>query len=336
LEMFLATIPSPVARWSLIARCVSDIERSPAGMVQAMTAAELLSAPLELSSLRLIRDTLTSEYERAVLEYSDARTIYGLLIAQLARRKEPEIINTAITTITTTYLPYLPDLAGIPVATLFANGINIQRYFFYNDDDGRQSFQSFLAHYQHDPSWQRNDHGSFIHLLAHGSGRTVEIYANKFTDDDQGVTDIDQVFHERRVIPQMIVHRGHTPYATRTIEKIPATAALVFLGNCGGTTLLDTVLSQAPQAHIMTTKGIGSLTVNDPLLKALNDYLLSNKAMTWPSFWRQAEAALGHNPRFVDYVPPDKNAGAVFLTAYRRLQTAQQTFAMHAAHHGTP
>lgn len=298
--------------------------------------AELLSAPLEFSSLRLIWDTLKSEYKRAVLEASDARTIYGLLIAQMARRQEPEMNDTAITAITTTYLPYLPDMEGSPVATLFAKGVNIQRHFFYNDDEGRQSFQSFLAQYQRDPSWQRDDRGSFIHLRAHGAGRTIEIYANTFTDNDQGVTDIDQVFHERRVIPQMIAHRGHTPYATRTIEKIPATAALVFLGNCGGITLLDTVLSQAPQAHIMTTKGIGSLTVNDPLLKALNDSLLSTKAMTWPSFWRQAEAALGHNPRFVDYVPPDKNAGAVFLTAYRRVQTAQQTSVMHAAHDDTP
>ena len=39
--------------------------------------------------------------------------------------------------------------------------------------------------------------------------------------------------------------------------------------------------------------------------------------MTWQSFWQQAEATLGRNPRCMDYVPLDKNAGAVFLTAYR-------------------
>jgi hypothetical protein len=130
LETFLATIPSPVARWSLLARGVSDLERGPAGLAQAMTAAELLSAPLDLSSLRIIREMLTSEYARAVLESNnDARTMYGLLIAQLARRKEPGLIDTGLTAIATTYLPSLPDVETMPMATLFTQGVNIQRYF---------------------------------------------------------------------------------------------------------------------------------------------------------------------------------------------------------------
>src|SRR6266852_861202 len=113
-----------------------------------------------------------------------------------------------------------------------------------------------------------------------------------------------------------LISKGEDP-----LEKVPATAALVYLGNCGGYTLLETILRQAPNAHILTTKGLGTITINDPLLKALNDDLLSSKTMTWASFWRQAEAALGRNPRFVNYVPPDKNAGIVFLIAYRRFIT---------------
>ena len=99
------------------------------------------------------------------------------------------------------------------------------------------------------------------------------------------------------------------------------------MGNCGGYTLLETILRKAPKAHILTTKGLGTLPINDPLLKALNDYFLKSKDMTWRSFWRQAEAALGKNPRFVDYVPPDQNAGVVFLTAYRSLMTAKCRYA---------
>jgi hypothetical protein len=114
-----------------------------------------------------------------------------------------------------------------------------------------------------------------------------------------------------------------SPYVAQTIEKMPATAALVYLGNCGSYMLLETILRKAPKAHILTTKGIGTITINDPLLKALNDYLLKGKDMTWQSFWRQAEATLGRNPRFIDYVPPGKNAGAVFLTAYRSFMTAK-------------
>ncbi len=324
LTLFLATMPSPVARWSLLTRCMSDLERASDVTVQAVTAAEMLSAPLDRASLRLIRDTLRSEYARAELEHNQhARIIYGLLIAALAQRHAAEFIEPALRTVADTYLPALPALTGIPVAGLFQQETNIQKYFFYNDDDGKLSFQSFMAQYQHDKAWQIEDHGSFVHMRSTISAKTIEIYANKFTEDEQGSTDIDDVLRQRRVTPSVIVHRGHSTYVAQTIEKVPATAALVYLGNCGGYTLLETILKKAPKAHILTTKGIGTLTINDPLLKALNDYLLRSKDMTWQSFWRQAEATLGRNPRFMDYVPPDKNAGAVFLTAYRSFMTAK-------------
>lgn len=90
-------------------------------------------AHVDLSSLRIIREMLTSEYAHAVLESNnDARIMYGLLIAQLARRKELGLIDTGLTAIATTYLPSLPDVETMPMATLFTQGINIQRYFFYN------------------------------------------------------------------------------------------------------------------------------------------------------------------------------------------------------------
>jgi hypothetical protein len=102
-----------------------------------------------------------------------------------------------------------------------------------------------------------------------------------------------------------------------------STAALVYLDNCGGYSLLETILRKTPKAHMLTPKGIGTITINDPLLKALNDSLLMSKDLTWQSFWRQAEVTLGRSLRFMAYVPPDKNAGVVLLTAYRSSMTAQ-------------
>ncbi len=324
LATFLATMPSPIARWSLIARCMSDLERAQEVTVQAITAAEILGAPLDCASLRLIRDTLRSEYARAELENNrQARIIYGLLIAALIQKHASELPAPALRRSAETYLSALPDLTEIPLAQLFQQETNIQKYFFYNDDDGKLSFQNFIAQYHHDKSWKIEDHGSYVHMRSTAPARTIEIYANTFTEDEQGSNDIDDVLRQRRVTPSVIVHRGHSTSVARTLEKVPATAALVYLGNCGGYTLLETILRQAPNAHILTTKGLGTITINDPLLKALNDDLLSSKTMTWASFWRQAEAALGRNPRFVNYVPPDKNAGIVFLIAYRRFITGK-------------
>jgi hypothetical protein len=320
LTAFLATIPSPVARWSLLTRCLSDLERATDGTVQAVTAAEILSAPLDHESLRLIRDTLRSEYRRVEMEHNQqARLIYGLLIAALVQQHASVLADPALMTMAEPYLPALPDLTAMPVSTLFHQDVSLHRYFFYNDDDGKQSFHSFLAQYHADKSWHIEDHGSFVHLRSQGPGRQIEIYANKFTDDEQGITDIDQVLRARQITPSVMVHRGHSTHVDRTLEKLPATAALVYLGNCGGNTLLDTVLRQAPTAHIITTRGIGTSTINDPLLKALNTYLLRGKDLTWARFWRHLEATLGRHARFMDYVPPDKNASVVFLRAYHRL-----------------
>jgi hypothetical protein len=320
LTAFLATIPSPVARWSLLTRCLSDLERATAVTVQAVTAAEILSAPLDHKSLRLIQDTLRSEYRRVEMEHNQqARLIYGLLIATLVQQHASVLADPAFMAIAEPYLPALPDLTDMPVSTLFHQGVSIHRYFFYNDDDGKQSFHSFLAQYHADKSWHIEDHGSFVHLRSHGPARQIEIYANTFTDDEQGITDIDQVLRARQITPSMIVHRGHSTHVDRTLEKLPATAVLVYLGNCGGNTLLDTVLRQAPTAHIITTRGIGTITINDPLLKALNTYLLRGKDLTWARFWRHLEATLGRHARFMDYVPPDKNVSVVFLRAYHRL-----------------
>jgi hypothetical protein len=176
-----------------------------------------------------------------------------------------------------------------------------------------------MAQYHGDRSWHIEDRGSFVHLRSQAPGRQVEIFANKFTDDEQGINDIDEVLRQRKATPSVIVHRGHTFYVDKTLEKLSATVTLVYLGNCGGNTLLETVLRRAPYAHIITTKSIGTLTINDPLLKALNTYLLRGKDLTWQGFWRQIEAKFGRNPRFIDYVPPDKNASVVFLRAYHSL-----------------
>jgi len=110
-----------------------------------------------------------------------------------------------------------------------------------------------------------------------------------------------------------------------TIARMPRTVALVYLGNCGGYTLLDSVFTHAPEAQVITTTGVGTISVNDPFLKTLNDYLLREPAGDWDAFWERAAARLGRNPRFADYVAPDHNAGALFLRAYQRFLEHLQT-----------
>lgn len=130
----------------------------------------------------------------------------------------------------------------------------------------------------------------------------------------------------RKRTPDVIVHRGHDTYVDATIAQIPTTAALAFLGSCGSYRQLGAALTKAPRVQLITTKGIGSLTINDPLLKALNTIILRGEEVVWADFWAQMASTLFRNPHFEDYVLPDKNVGVMFLRAYRNVTTDQNVF----------
>lgn len=332
IDKFLATVPAAVARWSILTRCMKDMgQPTPEVMTQAMTAAEVIEAPLDVQSLRLIRDVITSEYQRTEQEQNrHAMAIYGLLAAQLDRRVGADLRTPTLVALATRYRAYFPDFKVLAGAKIFSNGKNIQQHFFYNDDDGKKSFGSFLAQYQRDRAWQVADQGAYVRIRATTGGKLLELYANR-PDEAAGVDDYTRIAEtlrhieqEHSVPPEVIVHRGHSTYVDVSIDRIPHTAVLIFLGNCGSYGQLDMVLSKAPRAHIITTKGIGSFTINDPLLKALNEYSLRGKDVVWAEFWKHVEPALGSNPRFVDYIPPDKNISVLFLRAYRAVMADQR------------
>src|SRR5207249_915040 len=138
--------------------------------------------------------------------------LYGLLVSQLVQRtgSGPELPE--LTSIAQMYQPYLPDWNAIPAAQLFQNGLNVQRYFFYNDDDGQVSFRSFLAHYRAAPAWRVEDYGTFVRLSSSGAGRRIVLYANRPTDDGERATELERLMQQHGVLPQVIVHRGHSPY----------------------------------------------------------------------------------------------------------------------------
>lgn len=318
LDRFLATVPSVTVRGSLLTRLMTGMRDATAeGLEQAMTAAEVLAAPLDDHSLRAVRDVIFAEYQRAVRDQNrHALAVYGLLAAQVDRRAPPDLRTPALRGLAARYQPYLPDLKRLPAAPLFRDGRHVQRHFFYDDADGKQSFASFLAHYRHDRTWQVEDRKGYVRISARTAGRSLEIYANKPAAEVTGHDGVMRPLFQQRP-PDVIVHRGHSPYVDATIAHIPGNAALVFLGNCGSSRQLGAALARAPRAQLITTKGIGSLTINDPLLKALNTTLLRGEDVVWADFWSQMASTLGRNPRFEDYMPPDKNVSVLFLRAYR-------------------
>jgi hypothetical protein len=207
------------------------------------------------------------------------------------------------------------EAPALPVADLFPGGVCVQRHIFHNDDDGVESFESFLRAYAGDPDWQLETHDAYVRLTGRGgNGRRIEIYANR-PDAPQ-----DVVTRALPAAPSVIVHRGHDHHFPATRRLLRADARLVFLGSCRGMQSVEDVVTRCRRAQMIATRAIGATAVNDTFLRALNRRLLAPDAVTldWDAFWISLQPLLGGNGHFADYVPPHRNEAARFLAAWYR------------------
>ena len=85
---------------------------------------------------------------------------------------------------------------------------------------------------------------------------------------------------------------------------------------------LAKILNVNEDAHIISTKQVGSYSVNEPILRALNEDIRNGKNIEWIPIWQQITASVKNDPTaselMKDYVPPHKNLGAIFIKAYRK------------------
>ena len=77
--------------------------------------------------------------------------------------------------------------------------------------------------------------------------------------------------------PLIIVHRGHSFHTEKTLSIVPANAKLLVVGSCGGYYKLPIAIERAPDAHIVSTKQIGTMRVNDPIIKLICEKIRLNQ-----------------------------------------------------------
>ncbi|MBU4406705.1 MAG: hypothetical protein KKB24_03855, partial [Candidatus Altiarchaeota archaeon] len=302
----------------LLERFVQDIDKERNPLFQAVVVADAFSMIEDSSILEILQSTIKIEYERVKTEENkEAEVIYGLLAGMFGKKA---VINESwIKEMSEKY--ELPDIVGLSSAGLFnQDRTNIQQYFFYNDGDGLASYNNFLDQYDDNSGWSIEDKGSYIIISSemNPQGQRIEIYANKPEQDYKGQEEIAKLFSQNDISASIIVHRGHSYHVDKTVEKIPSTAKIVSLGSCGGYNNVDAILRKSPNSHFIGTKGKGTMWVNDPLLKMLNGQILTGKDIHWPSFWTKAEARLGGNGDFRNYISPHRNLGVLFLKAYNQ------------------
>jgi len=313
LNEFLSSMDK-VSQSQLLEQFVKGIEKEKKYLQQATVVADAFSMIDDKNLLIQLQKFIKEEFDRVTIEnHKEGIVLYEILSGLFGKKA---VINK-------TWFKEMSDKFGLPtidkVSTdkLFNQfGENIQQYFFYNDADGKQSFEHFISFYEKNSQWQVTFEKNHIQIVSVGEARKIVMFANKPDKEQKGAEDIAAIFSERKISPHIVVHRGHSYHAPKTIEQIPSTTLIVSLGSCGGFHLVADVINHAPNAHILSTKGTGSMYVNDPLLKMLNKQILNGEdTIFWNEFWGDAEEHIT-STYFTQYIAPHRNIGALFLKAY--------------------
>lgn len=308
---FLAKF-SPAAKNELFLAYTAGLEKQD-DLSAIILIAESVSNITDEQLLTLLQANIKNEYERVKADSNQIGiSIYGVLSSIISGNARTE---TGWYKKVSKQFRILP-VASLASASLFNNGNPcIEQMYFYNDDDGRSSYINFINTYKTQNAWTIEDRNSYVRIYSQ-QGKHVEIFANKPEFEENGISAIDAYLKEKNFTPTVIVHRGHSFHTESTLEKVPASAKLIFVGSCGGFYKLSEALENAPDAHIISTKQVGTKTVNDAMISALNENIRTGKDIVWNDFWEKMRDKLANNQYFGDYVPPNKNLGAIFIRAY--------------------
>lgn len=205
------------------------------------------------------------------------------------------------------------------------NGRVVQQVFFYGDKDGIESYQSFMSSFTGKADWKVTGNKEWVSITS-TKGKPIWIFANKPLDNIQDLDakaqeDLGTYLEEQNLHPSVVIHRGHSYHVKYTIQQMSPSAKIVILGSCGGYNNLSDVLRISPDAHIISSKQVGTRTVNEPIIRAINEELRGGKDIEWVHLWAGLAKVFNNDPvardRFTDYIPPHKNLGALFIKAYK-------------------
>ncbi|WP_157986448.1 hypothetical protein [Chitinophaga alhagiae] len=199
-----------------------------------------------------------------------------------------------------------------------------QQVFFYGDEDGLISYRSFMGNFP-SSEWHVTKN-TYWTTITSTKGKPTTIFANNPLPEPEDKTAIEKLaeyLDEKDIHPTVFIHRGHSYHVNTTLDNLQSTARIVILGSCGGYHNLATVLEKAPDAHIISSKQVGTYRVNEPIIRSLEEVIRAGKDVDWVQMWvglsKRFAGDAGSKTLFDDYVPPHKNLGAIFIKAYRQV-----------------
>ena len=237
-------------------------------------------------------------------------------------------LSATDSTINLTKLYDIPAVYSIDYPALAGDSDRvIEQTFFYGDEDGKAYFPAFVNSFP--PSlWKRTENKEWIEFRSL-KGKPVWAFANKPLDNDSGQDSIAQSHLNDYLLdngwaPNIFVHRGHSYWLPYTLNQLQPSGKVIILGSCGGYKNLSKVLETCPEAHIISTKQIGKGDMNQKIINYVNGELSKGKKLDWQLMWDELTKQIAKDPNretrdsWLDYIPPHKNLGALFIKAYTR------------------
>lgn len=302
---------SKMSEWekrALFNKLVAGLTSELNPLEQAVAVADTYGSLKNSDDREILALALTKEYQQIRWSSREAEKLYGMLMAVLGLQEGVELITEEVKT-----------SATLTNASLFKNNEHIQQHFFFDDEDGVVSYNTFLERFNR-TGWELIDNGTFVVIQSEG-GKKVLIYANKPEFEFDGQKAIRALFTAKGRFPDVVVHRGHSYYASATIQTLTPNADLVILGSCGGYNNIISVLNYSPKAQIISSKQVGTYVVNNELVFSVCETIRNGQDLKWELLWAGIERVIGKNTvsadRFNDYLPPHKNLGALLIRNYR-------------------
>lgn len=175
----------------------------------------------------------------------------------------------------------VPDVSTLPTRDLVdGRGRNFQMHLFYDDDDGKASYGSFKQALGKN-GWVEKKIDEFVKFSKSQNGRTIEILVSPPERDGGEVSAIKKYVDDQGGKISVLVHRGHSYHAYKSLDHINGDNKLIFLGSCGGQQNVREILDVVPNAQILSTAGTGRMAINNQSFIEISQQIFGASQIDW-------------------------------------------------------
>ncbi|TAN10848.1 MAG: hypothetical protein EPN37_18530 [Chitinophagaceae bacterium] len=297
------------------------------GLAASVDVADAFGSIKDSALLKKLQAEVNRNFEEMVAQNDErGKVLYGLLSTLFNTRESSDQDEVWAKTMSQKF--DLPPIDYLPFKNLINDsaGRVYEEVFFYGDKDGFDSYAHFMPTFQNG-DWRVNDINKYFLTITSTKGRPVTLFVKKPIsdpdEDEKAMTVLQEYLTKNSIHPTVFIHRGHSYHVDATLKELQPSAELVFLGSCGGYNTLAQVLNISPNAQIISSKQTGSMLVNDPIIRTIEDQIRIGNDLKWEKIWNQLNNYFKNSPEFYDYfqdyIPPQKNMGAIFIKAYKKL-----------------